>query len=849
MSTSMLNPAEFPDEATANIMSCRQAVTGLAPLRKKRLRQLMQVGIALSAAGLAQSSFAVCTESTGSVIATLGSNCTTTLVTTPQVGPQPSMTYSGTNVAYASGKGTSLTFSKFDTIINTASPNVYALAVGGNNGGVAVANSTVTAQNLSFNLTSTLASTINTRAIYFYLNDSTDTPSIGNLLNVTGDLTGNVQLAAAFLQMARVTNVPSKGAVNVSGATTVTVKSGGKANIARVAGGSLNLSGAVKWDSSAVRVNGVPGESTQILVDATSDQNTTLINFGSTFDGTVAGPGNRVVTSGAGTFTVAGKATLASTASNVVSIAGTGVMKLQGAGSSLATLATDGSPAVLMGGSGQLTATGPITVNAPAGSGVAIGYVGATNANATLTNATVTSAPTVFTADATSTGANFTGHGGTYTGNSTNSGTLNITLDTAARWNMTGNSAATLIQLSGGATLDSSVATAVNVAMAGSIDNAGGIVSLTQSNSTPTNVLNVSKAYTANGGTLQLDTVLNQGGASSQSDLLMAASVVAGSAPTLIFITPAAGSLGAATQGKGILLVQVTGGASASAPGAFALAAPLQNNGATYVLVRDASDGNWYLRTPQTGQITVSKQVTSPADAPAYSGSIPFTLNCTNPVSSVTGSIPVVANQGSAAPITVQEGSECTVAEGTLPTPPTGYLWAVTSYQQPGTPMVANGAQTAVITNSLEKDQRAIEGGQLVVRKSVITPADAAPFSGSIAFTVDCTNPTAHYTGTIAVTANAGAAAPLDVASGSACTVTEQLPAAPQGYRWQAPSYAQAGAIPVNSAVTASITNTLVKSAAVDATPVPTLGEWAMLLLSTLLAGFAAMRLRRNSVR
>ena len=63
--------------------------------------------------------------------------------------------------------------------------------------------------------------------------------------------------------------------------------------------------------------------------------------------------------------------------------------------------------------------------------------------------------------------------------------------------------------------------------------------------------------------------------------------------PTLIDIHPTPNSLGAATTANGILVVQVANGPSASAPGAFALAAPLVHNGVPYELLRDSGDGNY----------------------------------------------------------------------------------------------------------------------------------------------------------------------------------------------------------------------------------------------------------------
>lgn len=142
-----------------------------------------------------------------------------------------------------------------------------------------------------------------------------------------------------------------------------------------------------------------------------------------------------------------------------------------------------------------------------------------------------------------------------------------------------------------------------NTTLGGDLANNGGVVTLQQTSGSPADTLQVGQ-YTANGGELWLDTTLNAGDAASESDVLNADSVAAGGTPTAIRIAPTAASAGAATTGKGILVVEVTGGAAASAAEAFTLAAPVWNNGFLYELVRDDADGNWYLRSraaPQPG--------------------------------------------------------------------------------------------------------------------------------------------------------------------------------------------------------------------------------------------------------
>ena len=76
--------------------------------------------------------------------------------------------------------------------------------------------------------------------------------------------------------------------------------------------------------------------------------------------------------------------------------------------------------------------------------------------------------------------------------------------------------------------------------------------------------------FISNGGTLKLDTVLNEGGAATRSDTLVVdgTSVGAGGATNMAIRN--AGGAGALTVGDGILVVQVLDPAR-SAPGAFSL--------------------------------------------------------------------------------------------------------------------------------------------------------------------------------------------------------------------------------------------------------------------------------------
>ncbi|WP_318368078.1 autotransporter outer membrane beta-barrel domain-containing protein [Enterobacter sp.] len=163
-------------------------------------------------------------------------------------------------------------------------------------------------------------------------------------------------------------------------------------------------------------------------------------------------------------------------------------------------------------------------------------------------------------------------------------------------------------------TLDSSVHSIANDGVVqaqmlelGSFDNAG-MIDLTAGGKagdilviSGSNVAGTSGdgVYISNGGTLTLDTVLNEGGANSQSDMLVVDTVALGSKATLIKVNNAGGS-GAVTVDNGIELVHVLGGKGKSAEDAFVLDGRVGIGAYEYDLhqgsVSDEQDGNWYLR-------------------------------------------------------------------------------------------------------------------------------------------------------------------------------------------------------------------------------------------------------------
>ena len=284
---------------------------------------------------------------------------------------------------------------------------------------------------------------------------------------------------------------------------------------------------------------------------------------------------------------------------------------------------------------------------------------------------------------------------------------LGISLSNTSIWNLAEKtngdktSTYTTFDMTAGSTLNAFKAGAAAFVMNGPVTSDASTVNLVDG--APDDVLAVQPSYTgSNGAALAVDTCLAGSGAAS--DVLRVAGDTSGT--TVLKVTPFANAAcpGADTtttgDGKGILVVQVTGNSNA----VFSLEGGIVTQGNyAYSLVKVGND--WYLQSQLgTGTITVTKQVNAPADAPAFSGAIPFTLTCSTPAFTQTGSIAVASNQGSVAPITVAAGSTCAVEEGALPTPPAGYRWGPVTLPAASGPMASAGAQTLTIVNTLMKD-------------------------------------------------------------------------------------------------------------------------------------------------
>lgn len=254
---------------------------------------------------------------------------------------------------------------------------------------------------------------------------------------------------------------------------------------------------------------------------------------------------------------------------------------------------------------------------------------------------------------------------------------------------------------------------------------ANGTLQLTDSGQSTSDIARASSW--SGGGAVLLDTVL--GACGSASDKLVITGAITGE--TRLKITNANGP-GAATSGcDGILVVDAAG---ASGAGSFVLdGGPITQGGFQYQLVK-AGNGNWYLQaTEAPGQIVIQQTVTPSGGAPAFSGSIPFTLNCTMPSYQYSGNITVTNNVGNSAPVTVAAGSQCSVVQGSPMPAVTGYQWSAATYGPSGTAMPVRGLQTLTMSNNLTKSGGGTDNGGNTPGSATPVPALGAGGLGALA--------------------------------------------------------------------------------------------------------------------
>ncbi len=139
----------------------------------------------------------------------------------------------------------------------------------------------------------------------------------------------------------------------------------------------------------------------------------------------------------------------------------------------------------------------------------------------------------------------------------------------------------------------------------GDLTNSG-LVNLAAASGVVGNTLSVAGNYIGAGGTVALNTVLNEGGAATQTDKFIVAGNTSGTTALKINGT----GTGVPTVGDGIQLVTVNG---TSAANSFHLATNVQAGAYEYLLYQGgtASANDWYLRS-----YLLSSSTTSTADAP-----------------------------------------------------------------------------------------------------------------------------------------------------------------------------------------------------------------------------------------
>jgi len=218
----------------------------------------------------------------------------------------------------------------------------------------------------------------------------------------------------------------------------------------------------------------------------------------------------------------------------------------------------------------------------------------------------------------------------------------------------------------------------------------------------------------------------------------------------------------------------------------------------------------------QFGSLDVTKNVSG---APSgYSDAFAITATCTLDGAPVTGITPsatqtVTAGTGTPGTVTfanIPQGAICTVGEGTLPTPPTSYVWAASTptITQPGA--IAATPATASVVNTM-----VLQVAGLTVVKTVA--GGPSSYSGTFPVSVACTFNGGPVTGitpsatqnVTAGTSTSGSVTFGNIPQGSACTVSEgTLPTAPTGYTWGTPAITQPGAIAATGS-TATVANSL----------------------------------------
>lgn len=230
-------------------------------------------------------------------------------------------------------------------------------------------------------------------------------------------------------------------------------------------------------------------------------------------------------------------------------------------------------------------------------------------------------------------------------------------------------------------------------------------------------------------------------------------------------------------------------------------------------------------------------------------GGVTITLACTNPTLNATTT---TAADGSYSFGGIAAGSNCTVTE----TQPAGYINASTN---PGTGG-SSSADNVITFTSLQADSPNNNFGEVLPTDTTATltcTPNPAAAGTPVTCTATCTNvgtnpalaATCQFTGTLPpnVTSNSCAtpATSAVLAPGATLSCTLQFPAPATPLALSAGS--GAGNDSNGGADPAAGNNPASAKLAPPATPVPTLGEWALVLMALLLGAVAAAPLRRSA--
>ena len=219
-----------------------------------------------------------------------------------------------------------------------------------------------------------------------------------------------------------------------------------------------------------------------------------------------------------------------------------------------------------------------------------------------------------------------------------------------------------------------------------------------------------------------------------------------------------------------------------------------------------------------------------------------FTANCSNNQSYTGQVVLTAASSGTGVIAAVPQGVDCSVSEdATLPVPPANYTWGAMPAAQTSNNVQASGAALTFV-NTLTRNLASI------ALTKTVTGGPSAGVTGVFHFQASC-DADGTFPGDVTLSAaSSGTGSIAGVPAGANCTVSElaSLPSAPAGLTWGALPASQALGNVQSASSSASFINTLSSAPVVSATAVPTLGQWALMLLSTVLAGLAAVGLRRG---